>query len=80
MTTLNFKHLSYAEQKEVLRVNGSFLQEKFSPETGKRNVYSLFGFFVEVSYNQKNQERYIRVLESYFDTESQLEGMWISLN
>jgi len=80
MTTLEYKHLGYAEKKELLRVNGSFLQEKYQEDSGKRSVYSLFGFFVEVAYNQNNQERYIRVLDSYFETESQLEGLFITLN
>jgi hypothetical protein len=80
MTTLEYRHLSYEEKKELLRVNGSFLSEKSNSNKGKLSIYSLYGFFVEVSYNKKNQEKYIRVLSSYFDTESQLEGMWIHLN
>jgi hypothetical protein len=80
MTKFQYVSLNYEEKKELIRVNGSFLVEKQNETHGKRTIYALYGFFVEVSFDAEGHERYIRVIENYFESESSLEGVLINLN
>jgi hypothetical protein len=80
MSTIEYTALPYEEKRELLRLNGSFLAEKVIGSSGKKAIYALYGFFVELDYDLSNNERYIRVVESYFDTDHQLEGIFINLN
>ena len=80
MSTREYASLSYQEKKELLRLNGSFVAEHSNSKLGKRTIYALYGFFVELNYDLSNQERYIRVHESYFKTDTQVDGILINLN
>lgn len=80
MSTREYVALSYEEKRELLRINGSFLSEKGTRDEGKRAIYALYGFFVELEFDPDNNERYIRVVDSFFDTDHQLEGIFINLN
>lgn len=76
----DYTTLCYAEKRELLRLNGSFIAEKDSRARGKRAIYALYDFYVEVDYSLSDQERYIRVLDSYYKAEEQPEGILINLN
>ncbi len=80
MSTREYTALTYGEKRELLRLNGSFLAEKVIDSKGKKAIYALYGFFVELDYDSSDNERYIRVVDSYFDTDHQLEGIFINLN
>lgn len=80
MRTQEYTELNYDEKRELLRLNGSFLGERSEDRRGRKTIYALYGFFVEIEYNNRNQERCIRVVENYFDTDTQLEGIFINLN
>ncbi|NNC84144.1 MAG: hypothetical protein HKN79_11255 [Flavobacteriales bacterium] len=80
MSTREYSSLSYEEKRELLRMNGSFVAEHTNSKKGKRTIYALYGFFVELNYDLSNQERYIRVYDNYFKTDTQVEGIRISLN
>lgn len=80
MSTREYIALTYLEKRELLRLNGSFLAEKVIDSKGKKAIYALYGFFVELDYDSSNNERYIRVVDTYFDTDHQLEGIFINLN
>jgi hypothetical protein len=80
MNTREYAALSYQEKRELLRVRGSFVAERTNSQKGKRAIYALFGFFVELNYDLSDQERYIRVHDSYFMTDTQVDGILINLN
>ncbi len=80
MSTREYTALTYEEKRELLRLNGSFLAEKLDESKGKKAIYALYGFFVELDYDLSDNERYIRVVDNYFDTDHQLEGIFINLN
>jgi len=80
MSTREYSALTYQEKKELLRLNGNFVAERVNSKRGKRAIYSLYGFFVEMNYNLSDQEKYIRVHESYFETDTQVDRILINLN
>ena len=80
MTTFQYVSLNYEEKRELIRVNGSFLTEKQHEKLGKRTIYALYGFFVEVCIDAFGHERYIRVIENFYESDSSLEGVLINLN
>jgi|GEM_PF-2620533 len=80
MTNFEYVSLTYDEKRELIRVKGSFLSEKQNEKNGKRTIYALYSFFVEVCIDALGHERYIRVIDNYFESESSLEGVLINLN
>ena len=80
MSTREYAALTYQEKKELLRVNGSFVAERNNSAKGKRTIYALFGFFVELNYDLTDQVKYIRVFENYFDSDTRVDGILINLN
>ncbi|MFT4660268.1 MAG: hypothetical protein ACI8XB_000529 [Patiriisocius sp.] len=63
MRISDFKMMAFSEQKEVLKRFGIFSHDRYSSENGKRSVYQVFGFMVEVNYYFNNKIHYIRVLD-----------------
>ncbi|MDA0972207.1 MAG: hypothetical protein O2867_00590 [Bacteroidetes bacterium] len=80
MNTLDYVSLNYDEKRELIRINGSFISEMQNESSGRRTIYALYGFFVEVFMDECGVERYIRVLKNCFDTRMSLEGIIINLN
>lgn len=80
MNTLDYSQLCYEEKRELLRNNGSFISERRHNGEGRRTLYALYDFYVEVVYDVLDHERYLRVMEDYFTSQTRLEGISIVLN
>jgi len=63
MRVKDFKDMGFNEQKEILKRFGIFSHDRFSSSSGKRTMYQVFGFMVEVNYHFNNRIHYIRVME-----------------
>jgi len=59
--------MAFSEQKEILKRFGIFSHDRFSSANGKRTIYRVFGFMVEVNYHFDNRIHYIRVLDKELD-------------
>lgn len=75
MTLVEFNVLSFDQKRELIRKTGQFVDEKLRENNNKISVYSMYGFFVEVSYRFDKKLQYIRGFENIFDCANYLESI-----
>ncbi|MEI6949754.1 hypothetical protein V9K67_21385 [Paraflavisolibacter sp. H34] len=66
MTIQEFTSLSEAEQGRLLFLEGEFLQDRATSGERRQMLYGLYGFWVEVVYNRR--ENAIESMHPFADT------------
>ena len=75
MTLKEFNVLDFEQKRELIRRAGQLLDEKYRDNNNKITIYSVYGFFAEVSYRFDEKVQYIRGFEDIFDCDNYLDNI-----